>query len=162
LLRRLDGKYDNAMLFPFGRSGIHWTISRGEIVLAGRPEEVTMAAKLSGTFRIAAQDMKTGTRAGGQAGLFGVDALIQDFVTGAIDPHGDIRGQATMSARPSLLANWRIDPNLTGDVTITEGGLSIAGFTVDVSGDIKSAADRAVSEQLELIQGKVRNDATIE
>jgi hypothetical protein len=167
--RSFTGKHENPQSDPFGKTDIGWTIGRGPIALAGRPEGLTLSATLSGTLRItdqAAVPAKKG--AGGRAdSLTGVlnpdiERAVQDLVKGALDQRGEIRGNAMLIARPTLLPNWRIDPKLSGHAIIADGGLSIAGITVDVSEEVKSIIDRTVTEQVNLLQTRLRNDSTIE
>jgi hypothetical protein len=167
--RSFAGKHENPMSDAFGKTDIGWTIGRGPIALAGRPEGLTLSAALSGTLRItdqAAVPAKKGAsdRADTFTGVLNPDAErgVQDLMTGAFDQRGEIRGNAMLIARPTLLPNWRIDPKLSGHATIADGGLSIAGITVDVSEEVKSIIDRTVTEQVNSMQTRLRNDSAME
>ena len=167
--RSFTGKRENPMSDPFGKTDIGWTIGRGAIALAGRPEGLTLSVVALGyaaRYRPGRREAKkaTGGPDDGLAGMINPDFErgLQDLLTGGMDQRGEVRGNATLTARPSLLPNWRIDPKLTGHVTIAEGGLSIGGMTIDVSDEVKSAIDRTVSEQVNVMQTKLRNDSTIE
>jgi hypothetical protein len=155
--RSFTGKRDNIPSGPFSKTEVRWDIGRESLALAVRPDGLTMSAALSGTLRVGAggSDVVTGS-------LNAESGAVQEFMPGSLYHRGEVRGSVTLTARPTLLPNWRIDPKLTGHVTIPEGGLSISGFTIDVSGDVKSTIDRAVNEQVNVVQTQVRNDSTIE
>ena len=154
--RSFTGKRENPISGPFGKSDIGWTIGRGAIVLAGRPEELTLSTTLTGTLRIIG-------RADAATGMVGLDPerAVQDL-TGAFDERGEVRGNAILTVQPTLLTNWRIDPKLAGRVTIADGGLSIGGVTIDISDEVKLAIDHAVGDQVNTMQTTLRNDPTIE
>ena len=154
--RTFTGRHDNVPSGPFSKTDVRWSIHRDELGVTGRSEGLTMSAALSGTLRVGAGGGDTIT-----GSLSGADAM-QPFLFAPVIHTGEMRGSITLTARPMLLPNWRIDPKLSGRVRIPEGGLTISGFTIDVSGDVKSAVDRAVNEQVDVVQEKVRNDATIE
>jgi Domain of unknown function (DUF4403) len=166
LPRSFTGRRENPMSEPFGKSDIGWTIGRGPLALAGRTEEFVLSTALSGALRITdpVSANKGSARADAQSGILNPDLENsgRDIVTGALNYRGEVRGLATLSAQPALLPNWRIDPNLKGRVRIAEEGLSIAGFTIDVTGEIKSAVDRAVNEQIDELRARLRNDPLIE
>jgi hypothetical protein len=152
--RNFTGKRPNPIAGPFIKSEIGWAIRREALALAGRPEGLALTAPLSGT--LAVGDSLTSS-----ASTDPISGML-DFISGAFDQRGEVRGKITLTARPTLLPNWRIDPNLTGQVSIPEGGLSVGGIPIDVSGDVKSAIDQAVSDQVKVLQTQVRNDSTIE
>ena len=67
-----------------------------------------------------------------------------------------------VTARPQLQPNWRIEPNLTGQVSVADGGLSVVGIKINVSSEVKPFIDRAVNDQIGTLQSQLRNDPTIE
>jgi len=67
-----------------------------------------------------------------------------------------------VTARPQLLPTWRIEPNLSGQVAVADGGLSVVGIKINVSNEVKPFIDRAVSDQIGTLQNQLRNDTTIE
>lgn len=152
--RRFTGKQENPISGPFGKSEIGWVIKREALALAGRPDGLTLSAPLSGTLAVG-DTLTSSANSDPISGVF-------EFIAGAFEQRGQVRGHVMLNSRPALLPNWRVDPKLTGDVAIPEGGLSIAGIPIDVSGDIKSAIDRAVDENVKALQTQVRNDQTIE
>lgn len=159
--RKFSGTRDNPMSGPFGKSDIGWNIGRGTLGLTGRPEELRVSTSLSGTLRVLNRsDVRRGDAA---AGVLNPDIeSSRDGITGSFEEAGEIRGHATLISRPTLLPQWRLDPNLTGQVTIAEGGLSIGGINIDVSDDVKSAIDRAVRGELKEMEEKLQADPMIE
>src|ERR1043165_9704726 len=53
--RDLSGKRENPVGQLLQNAELGWTMSRGPIALAGRPEGLTVAAPLNGTFRLTGQ-----------------------------------------------------------------------------------------------------------
>lgn len=62
-----------------------------------------------------------------------------------LDQRADVRGNITMNARPSILPNWRMEPNLTGQANIGDANLSVAGMRLNLSREVKPLLDRAVN-----------------
>ena len=156
--RKFSGKRANAISSPFGKIDVRWNIGREELILAAKPDGLTMSTALSGTLRVGGgggHDVTTGS-VGARRGA------TEDFTPAELEQLGEVRGHVTLTARPALLPNWRIDPKLSGHVAIPVGGLKVAGFTIDVSGDVKLGIDRTVTEQLNVVQSQVRNDSMIE
>jgi hypothetical protein len=163
--RNLSGKRDNPISQALGRIEIGWTLARGPIAVAGRPEGLTLSTALTGVMRA------TGQAATGAGGLVGTLAGVinpetgrnaQNLATGLLDQRAEIRSNVTVTARPALLPTWRIEPNLSGQMTIADGGLSIVGVKINVSNEVKPFIDRAVNEQINALQAQLRNDTTIE
>src|SRR5262249_37186028 len=79
-----------------------------------------------------------------------------------LDQRAEIKSNVMVTARPQLLPNWRIEPNLTGQVSVADGGLSIVGIKLNVSNEVKPFIDRAVDDQIKSLQAQLRNDPTLE
>ncbi len=67
-----------------------------------------------------------------------------------------------MTSRPEIVPSWRIEPNLTAQVSLSDAGLSIMGFRLNLAQEIKTLLDRNVNEQVSELQAKVRNDPFLE
>jgi len=78
------------------------------------------------------------------------------------EQRAEVRGAVTLIARPSLLPNWRVEPNLTSQVTIADASLSVMGMKLSVPDSIRPLLDRAVNEQVSLLQATVRNNPFVE
>ena len=98
---------------------------------------------LNGTLRATGQiAAQAGGLTGAIGGLLG-ERLGQDLqsLTGkTLDQRADIRGNVTVTARPALLPAWRLEPNLTGQVSIADASLSILGVKLSVSNEVQAAA----------------------
>ncbi len=163
--RNLSGKRDNLISQALGTINIGWTLARGPIAVAGQPEGLTLSTALTGVMRA------TGQAASGAAGIAGTLAgvinpetgrNVQNLATGLLDQRAEIRSNVTVTARPTLRPSWRIEPNLSGQVTIADGGLSIVGVKINVSNEVKPFIERAVNDQINALQARLRNDTSIE
>ena len=56
------------------------------------------------------------------------------------EQRAEIRGSATLIARPTLLPKWRVEPNLTSQVTIADASLSVMGMKLSVPDSSQAAA----------------------
>jgi hypothetical protein len=153
--RSFSGKRENPMFMPFGKTDINWRINRGPLVVAGRPEGLTLSTTLSGTLHITDQAKSRRAEATASAGT-DLQRWVQDLIADALEQRGDIRASARLTAQPALLPVWRVDPKLRGQISIPEGGLRIAGVAVEVTEEVKAAIDTAVSEELKRMQARLR------
>ncbi len=67
-----------------------------------------------------------------------------------------------VTARPQLLANWRLDPHLTGTVSIGNASAKIAGIKVNLGSEIKPMLDPAIDNEIGALEARMRNDPFIE
>src|ERR1700736_2360466 len=167
--RDLSGKRDNPVGQLLTNAELGWTITRGPLAVTGRPEGLNVTAPLNGAFRLTGQigaqvGNGVGQIAGALGGLLGdsVGQQMQNLTGRAFDQRADVRGNVAMTARPALLPNWRLEPNLTGQVNIGDVGLSIVGVKLNVSREIKPLLDRSVADQVAALQSRIRNDPVIE
>jgi hypothetical protein len=161
----LQGKRDNPLTELLGKADIGWTLARGPITVAGRAEGLTLSTALNGTLRVTGQlANQAGNVGGALGGLLGSDIgqKLQNVTGRTLDQRADIRGTVTISARPIIGSNWRIEPNLTAQVAMGDSALSIAGIKLSVANEVKPLLDRAVNEQMAALQARIRNDPVIE
>lgn len=161
----LSGKRDNPISEALARIDIGWSLSRSPIVATGRGEALTLSTSLTGVLRATGQAAKeAGSIAGSLAGLIGsnLGRGAQTLTTGLLDQRAEVRSTVTVTAKPTLLPNWRIEPNLSGQISVADSGLSIAGFKINVANEVKPFIDRAVNQQIAALQARVRNDPSIE
>src|SRR5712692_1075170 len=163
--RDLTGKRENPLSQLLQNAEIGWTIARGPLAVAGRPEALSVSTALNGTFRATGQ---IATQAGNLTGAIGsllgggLGQNLQELTGKTLDQRADIRGNVTMTARPALVPAWRLEPNLTGQVSIADASMSIVGIKLSISNEVKPLLDRAVNEQIAALQGRVRNDPFLE
>ena len=165
--RDLSGKRENPLGQWLQNAELGWTMSRGALAIAGRPEGLTVMAPLTGTFRLTGE---IGAQIGDQfvGGVLG--ALLNDqlrkqggsLAGRALDQRAEVRGNILLAARPALTPDWRLDPNLSGQTVIGDANLSIAAVKLNLSREVKPLLDRAVAEQVNALQARLRNDPLIE
>lgn len=163
--RNLAGKRDNPLSELLGKADIGWTIARGPISISGANQALTISTPLNGSLRVTGNIAGgAGNVAGALTGLVG-DALgrsVGNITTRALDQRADIRGTVTVTSRPTLLPNWRIEPNLTGNVAIGESGMQIAGIRLNVGNEVKPLLDKTVGDQIANLSNQMRNDPRLE
>jgi Domain of unknown function (DUF4403) len=163
--RNLAGKRDNPIAQALGNIEIGWQLSRGPIAVAGRTEGLALTTVLTGILRATGQAASgAGSLIGSLAGVVSpeIGRNAQNLATGLLDQRAEIRSNVLVTARPALLPTWRIEPNLSAQITIADSGLAIAGIKINVPGEVKPFIDRAVSDQVNALQAQLRNDSTIE
>jgi hypothetical protein len=163
--RGLNGSRDNPLSDLLGKAEIGWTASRGPIAVVGAPPALNITTTVNGSLRVVGQLAdRTGNLTGALTGLLGnnVGRDIQKLTTRALDQRADIRGNVTVTLKPALLSNWRIEPNLSGQVAVADGGMNIAGVKLNVSNEVKPLLDNAVNEQIGRLSNQLRNDRTLE
>lgn len=161
----LQGKGENPIGELLSKLEIGWTVTRGPFTAAGRPDGLTIATPLNGTLRVTGQLAGAGgSLAGALGGLLGGDLgkQAEGLVGKVLDQRADIRGNVTVRAQPALWPQWRLDPGLSGQVSIADAGLSIAGIRLNIPAQVKPLLDQVVTEQINALQARVRNDPMIE
>jgi Domain of unknown function (DUF4403) len=163
--RDLTGKRENPLSQLLSNADIGWTIGRGPLAVTGRPDAVAVATALTGTLHVTGQ---ISTQAGNLGGALGgiinqnLGQGLQNLTGKTLDQHADIRGNVTILSRPAIAANWRMEPNLTAQVSIGDSALSIAGIKIGVSNEVKPLLDRQVNEQVAALQARLRADPFLE
>ncbi len=144
---------------------IGWDITRGPLTVSGGSDALTVSTPLNGTLRATGE---FSDRAGDLSGLIG-NLLNQNFGQNdrrgrdnKLDQRANIRGSITMTSRPQILPSWRIEPNLTAEVSLADASMSLMGFRLNLAQDIKPLLDRNVSEQVSELQAKVSKDPFLE
>ena len=163
--RQLVGKRENPLPQLLSNAEIDWTIARSPLAVSGRPNALVVSTTLSGTFRATGQvSGDAGNLAGALGGLLGgrVGQGIQNLQGKTIDQRADIRGNVTLTANPSLLPAWRVEPNLTPQVALADASLPVLGAKLSVSNELKPLLDRAVNEQVTALQARLRDDPFLE
>ncbi|MGE0037015.1 MAG: DUF4403 family protein [Xanthobacteraceae bacterium] len=144
---------------------IGWDINRGALTITGQADSIAVSAPLNGTLRATGQFSGQGGDISGLISSF----LSQNSRRGPdargnqpVDQRGNLRGNVTMTARPAILPAWRIDPNLSARVSLTDASTTIMGFRLNLAQDVKPMVDEAVNEQIGELQAKVRSDPFLE
>ena len=167
--RDLSGKRENPIGQLLQNAELGWTISRGPLALAGRPENLSIVTPLNGTFRLTGQiGAQVGNAVGGITGALGgivneqLGKQMGSLTGRMLDQRADVRGNIALNARPAILPNWRLEPNLTAQANIGDANLSVAGVRLNLSREVKPLLDRAVNEQVGALQARLRADPFLE
>jgi len=163
--RDFSGSNDNPLSGLLAKADIGLTVGRGPLAVTGRTDGLTIAAPINGSLKVTGQLAAQAGNLTGQLGGLLNQALGQQIgnLTGRVlDQKAEVRGQVAVTARPTFLPNWRIEPNLSGSVSIADGGLQVAGVKLNVANEVKPLLDRAVNEQMARLQERLRADPTIE
>jgi hypothetical protein len=168
----LSGKADIPSLPFLGNVDIGWSVSRGPFMVTPRREGLAISTALTGSLR-------AGGQLGNGGGLLGSSGGLQDLLGSLLrgnplPPGGQdqsertqeqsagIRGTATLITSPVLLPQWRLEPNLTSEVTIADASLSIMGMKISVPDAVKPLLERAVNAQVSSLQAWLRDDPSLE
>ena len=163
--RELVGKNDNPVSSLLSKADIGITMSRGTMAVTGKPNELTVTTPLSGTLKVTGQlASQAGNLAGGITGLLG-GALGKDvgqLTSKVLDQNAELRGQVVVRSKPGITANWRMEPNLTAQVSLGDSAVSLAGMKINIANEARPLIDKAVNEQIGNLQNRLRNDPFIE
>ncbi len=163
--RNLSGKRDNPISQVLTNADIGWTIGRGPLAVTGSAAGMAVSTPLNGTLHVTGQiASQVGNIGGALGGIINqnLGQGLQNLTGKTLDQHADIRGTATILSRPAIMANWRMEPNLTAQVAIGDSALSIAGIKIGVSNEVKPMLDRQVNEQVAALQARLRADPFLE
>src|SRR5689334_6984806 len=163
--RGMTGKNENPLAELLGKADIGWTVGRGPFVVNGASTGLNISTTLNGSLRVTGQIANQGGNlTGALGGLLGnkLGGEVQKLTTRVLDQRADIRGNVMVTSRPALLPTWRIEPNLSGHVSIGDGGMQVAGIKLNVSNEVKPLLDKTVNEQIESLSNRLRGDPTLE
>ncbi|HEY4142044.1 MAG TPA: DUF4403 family protein [Pseudolabrys sp.] len=163
--RDLASNNNNPVSNLLSKANIGMTIKRGSMLMSGRPNELTATIPLNGELQLTGQIAGVaGNLTSGITGLLN-GALGKDIgklTNQVLDQKAEIKGQVTVVARPALTANWRLEPNLSAQVSLSDSAVSIAGLKLNVSNEAKPLIDRATNEQVSALSNRLRADPFIE
>ena len=104
--RNLAGKRDNVLPQVLSNAQIDWTVARGPLAVAGRPDALAVSTALTGTVRATGQVAgDAGNLVGALGGLLGgrLGEKVQNLQGKSLDQRVDIRGNVMVTSRPALL-----------------------------------------------------------
>ena len=163
--RDFSGKNVNPVSNLLSKADIGISITRGSMLISGRPNELSVITPLNGDLKLTGQiagvaGNLTGTISGLLDGALGKN--VGKLTNAVLDQSVQLRGQVTVTSKPALTANWRLEPNLTAQVGLSDSAVSLAGIKINVANEAKSLIDNAVNDQMNALQGRLRNDPFIE
>jgi hypothetical protein len=186
--RELSGKSE----IPLGPASaeISWSAARGPFAIAGGPDGLTLSAALSGTLRASAQGLRPPEGFTGPPGFPGppggflrdIPGLPPGFLRPPAGPsdrgqaqpqaqsqgertseqRADISGDVVLTARPVLLPEWRVEPNLTAQVAISEASGNFFGMKLSLSDQVRPLLERSITELVASLQARLGSSPLIE
>lgn len=164
--RDFSGKRDKPVSKFISNAEIGWTAVRGPMAVSAQSDALAVSTTINGTLRATG---KISTQAAGGIGNAIGSILGEQFGRGVrtlagrtFDQRADVRGNIMVTSRPMLTPEWRLEPNLAAQVSIADGGLRIAGVNLSVANEVKPLLDRAVADQVDTLQARLRSDPFIE
>src|SRR5215469_16850326 len=163
--RNLSGKPQNPMSQLLSNAQLSFSVTRGPFVVANHGDALTITTPLTGTFEVTGAGAVGGAVGGAIGNLIGSSGAgqqMQHLAGGALNQHADLHGTVVTTSRPAIAANWRLAPNLAGQVNIADVSLPIGGAKLNVASAVKPALDGMVREQITALETRLRNDPFIE
>jgi hypothetical protein len=175
--REASGRLDMSGPFggmpgPYGGAkgpDFSWSFSRGTFALSGGPDGLFLSTALRGALRATGQFGPPGPGFGppgfGSPGSFfgGKEQQQQNTQNErASEQRIEISGNVELTARPSLLPDWRVQPNLTASVTIGEASADLMGMKFSMSEQMKPVVERTVNEQVASLQQRMGDSPMVE
>ncbi len=164
--RTFTGKADNPATQVLQNADIGWTASRGPIAATGAQDTLSLTTPLTGKINVTGSLASKATGAVGDAigGLLGADAAkrIGSINIKQLNANAELKGTVTITSHPKLAAAWRVEPNLSAQVSMGDTSLVVAGAKVSVPNEIKPVIDKTVGEQLNQVGQRIRTDPTME
>jgi hypothetical protein len=159
--RDIVGKNDNPVSSLLSKADVGITVSRGPLSVAGRPNELAVVAPLNGTLHITGQI--AGVAGGVVGGITGLlDSGLGKLTNQALDQKAELHGRAIVYSKPALTANWRLQPNLSSQLSLSNTAVQIAGIKLDVGKEAQPMIDRTIKQQMASLESRLRNDPMIE
>lgn len=164
--RDLGGKAANPAAQILKNADINWTVQRGAISTSSTQNALTLSTPLNGKLSVLGSlNAREGSPLGNALGsILGSNAAKQigNISIKSLNANAAIQGTVTMTSRPEIAPNWRIDPKLTAQVNLNDSSLTVAGAKVAVPAQVKPVIDKAVAEQIDRFQQRMKNDPTLE
>jgi hypothetical protein len=166
--RNFTGNADNPAKQLIQDAVINWTAARGPITAAGANNTLSISTPLSGTVHVGGVLTQ---QAGGA-----VNGLVNNLLGGDtakklgnvginvknLNANADLRGLVIVAAKPALLSNWRVEPNLAAQVSLADTNVATSGVRLNVANQLRPVIDHMVSEQVATMTQRVRSNPIIE
>jgi hypothetical protein len=163
--RSFAGKAENPAAQVLQNADIAWTASRGAVAVSGGQDLLALAAPISGKVNVTGSLSAKVSGAVGDAigNLLGADAAKQigGINIKNINANAEIKGSVIITMRPRFAANWHLEPNFGAQVNLGETTMSVAGARLNVPAQIKPVIDKTVTEQINALGERIRNDPTM-
>lgn len=164
--RNLTGTRDNPISKALSNAEIGFSVTRGPFGVFGKPDVIGISTVLTGTMRATGQisTQAAGGLGGAIGGILGKDIGrgVEKFAGRTLDQRTDIRGNVAVISRPQLTSAWRLEPNLTAQVSVADAAMTVVGVKLNVANEVRPLLERQVNEQVAKLQARLRNDPFIE
>jgi hypothetical protein len=163
--RDLSGKNDNPVSSLLSKANIGITVGRGPMTVTGKPSELTVTTPLNGSLQVTGQiASQAGNLTGAITGLLNgaVGKDVGGLTSKVLDQRADVRGQVIVRSKPSIAANWRVQPNLSAQVALGDSALSLAGIKINMAGEAKPLIDQQVNQQVASLEQRLRDNPFLE
>lgn len=157
---------------------ITWSFSRGTFALSGGADGLFLSTALSGALRATGQIGPPGGFGppGGLRAPPGMPEGLRQLFGGrdqeqqqqkpqnqrSSEQRVELSGNIELTAQPSLLPDWKVQPNLKAFVTISQASAEIMGMKFNLSDDMKPTVERTVNEQVASLQQRMGDSPMIE
>ena len=163
--RKFEGKQEKPTTELLNNASISWTVERGPLSVAAWDEKLIISTPLTGAAHLSGQiSNTTGDLVGALGGIVnqGLGQDLQRLTGRTIGQDAGFRGNLTIRSRPALTPNWRLEPNLSGQVSITRASLTFAGVPIEVGDQVKPMLDHSIDVQMVQFQSWLRNSPFLE
>ncbi|ACF02582.1 DUF4403 family protein [Rhodopseudomonas palustris] len=163
--RTFSGKANNPLSQYVQNADIQWTATRGAVTVRGAKDQLTITSPLTGTVNAKGSlSANTQSKVDETLGrLLGNKVAKQIGVNiKSFNANGELKGTIAISARPQVLPNWHVDPHLDAEVALSDSGVSVGGVRIDVPQQVKPVIDKAIADQLGVLERQIRDDSALE
>jgi hypothetical protein len=163
--RNVSGKAKNPVPKLLSDADLAFTVTRGAMSVAGRPDALVITTPLNGTLQARGVISGEANALGSAIGnLFGgkIGQQVQNLAGKSFDQHADLTGSVTTTARTTITPDWRLEPNLSAQVDIVDVALPIGGVKLSAANEIKPLLDNEVKKQTGALESRLRQDPFIE
>src|SRR6202166_3976009 len=143
--RNFAGKADNPVSQVLQNADIGWTASRGPMAVTGAQDVLSLAMPLTGKLNVTGSLSSKATSAVGDAlgGVLGeAGKKIGSINIKQLNASAEIKGNVTFTSRPKFAQAWHLEPNLTGQVSLGDTSVSVAGARVNVPAQVKPLIEK--------------------
>jgi hypothetical protein len=163
--RDLSGQSGNPVSSLLSQATIGLTVSRGNMAVDGKANELIVITPVNGSLQIAGMvgataGALTGTITGLLDKTLGKD--VGQLTSRVLNQKVEVHGQVIVHAKPALTANWRIDPNLSGQVSMGGGAVQVAGIRINSANEAKPVIDQELNKQLAAVSARLRGNPFFE
>jgi hypothetical protein len=163
--RTLVGQNDNPVSSLLSKADIGITVTRGALGVSGRPSDLAFTAPINSSMRVTGQiagvaGKLTSSITGLLSGALGNN--VGNLTTNVLDQRADVRGQVIVHSRPAITADWRLEPNLSAQLSLGDSALQVAGLRLNMATEARPLIDQLVNQQVTALQTRLRADPFIE